>query len=471
MKKRLFSIIGPTQLLNVLTLIEAEKEYTVELEDYLLIHDTGVKDLNHYMYKVIQNMAKIHRWKKIIYLNPNSFYGKTRILRELDSTVFDEVYLARNFRHVDECIIELYKKRSKIIIYGDTLGFFDSIADRENISEVRLIIPVIPKSSYNKLKFGKVPIIHINKNYLFDVLKKLKCEFEKVKEIEAINFENIDTLFLTSYYSKVNYCTLEEEIDVYKDAFFRFISNENVMLKAHPRDDMKICEQFKNKLSSISNENEYIYSDFLNAVPMEILLYLFDVKKVVTIRSTAILSAFLINPDIEVCYLDTHFQIEKEGTIQIQQKEFFKYIFENKESIIEGREVIVPVDKEINSSEWYLIELFYSKEEQIKGKIKLVKQLTTSRKIIAYGGGGFLNYLLPYFEEYDVKLDYIVDNSVKEKNTFFYSIPIINKEFLPTIEPKPYILVTSSYEHEIKMDLLRLSFEKYADWIGFFQND
>lgn len=469
MKKRLFSIIGPTQLLNVLTLIEAEKKNTVESEDYLVIHDTGVKDLNHYMYKVIQTMAKIHRWKKIIYLNPNSFYGKTSILRELDSTVFDEVYLARNFRQVDECIIELYKKCAKIIIYGDTLGFFDSITDRKNISEVRLIIPVIPRSAYDKLKLDKVPIIHINKNYLFDVLKRLKCEFEKVKEIEAINFENIDTLFLTSYYSKIKYCTLEEEIDVYKDAFFKFISNENVMLKAHPRDDMKICEQFKNKLLSISNENEYIYSDFLNAVPMEILLYLFDIKKVVTIRSSAILSAFLINPNIEVCYLDTNFQIEKQGTIQIQQKEFFKYVFDNKNSIVENRQIIVPFDKEIDSSEWYLIELLYSKEAEIKSKIKLVKQVAKERNIIAYGGGSFLKYLFTYFEEYDVKLEYIVDNSVKEENTFLDNIPIINKEFLPTIEPKPYILVTSSYEQEIQIDLLRLNFEKYADWIGFFQ--
>lgn len=469
MKKRLFSIIGPTQLLNVLTLIEESKDVG-NSEDYLIIHDTGVSDVNHPIYKSIEVMATIHNWEKIVYLNPNNFYGSKSIFEELDFIIFDEVYLARNFRHIDECIIENYKKNASIIIYGDTLGFFDSLTERETINEVRLIIPVIPSSAYKQLKKKNIPIKYIEKKHLFFVLERLKRVFENV--IKISNFKSIDTLFLTSYYSKVNYCTLEEEIAIYEEAYKKFIAeeNKNIMLKAHPRDDKEICKSLKKELSYKYDEKNHIYHDFLNAIPMEILIYLLDIKKIVTIRSSAVLSAYLIDPNIEVCYLDINFEIEKKGSLQIQQKNFFKYVFEHRQEIINSIPIIVPLDKEIKTFEWYLIELFYSKEEEIKSKIKLIKQLLPKRKIIAYGAGEFFKYIFRYLEEYDITLDYIVNNNVKEKNTFLYNIPIINKEDLKDITPKPYILVTSSYEHEIKLDLLKLDFNKYADWIGFFNN-
>lgn len=466
MKKRLFLCNGPTQVLNVLTIIE-ESKYQDKYIDILCIHSTFVKsDLQHPISKAILNLASLHSWEKVIYLDSNYNFSYTE---EFWYNLFGvdelhEIFVVRNHGFINSITINLYSN-AKIIVYGDSLGIFDSIIIDESFSnvridEVRLIIPMFSTTRLpvilNKLSIHIIPI-----EYLKEVIKKVA---NNLKELESLDYSLEYNFYLTSYFSQLGWSSFEEEIAIYSSHIEQMYSKSDVIyLKPHPRDHTKIADTLYLDLKD-KNYNVFFLKSELQGYPLEIFPEILKVNTISMAASTANIGIKVLYPDIALNSINTE---------EVKINSELKYVLDNNllYAITE-----LPKDN-------YLVNTtntFQERYERHSMKVdKILKEFyqkynLNKRDVYFYGSGSYLyeHQFVEKINKLGVKLlKGILDSSKEKEGTPFFEYKVYHRSIIEKFiieNKKPYILITSSYYEEIANYLMSIGLVENEDYFNLY---
>lgn len=217
--------------------------------------------------------------------------------------VYDEIYMFFDATLIG-CLLN--KQKIKYILLEDGTDCFKSkyknnyesickkiyIAIRRKILKIFNIydlamspnIKMVEVNDKKDLRIQHENIKECPKKELFKSLNEK--EKEKILKIFSENFENISNLsnknlILTQPLSEDGLCNNEsEKIKIYKSIIEEHVGNDNVIIKAHPREKTNYKEAFKNI------KNVFVITE---KFPLEILGFLnINFEKVITIFSTSI---------------------------------------------------------------------------------------------------------------------------------------------------------------------------------------
>lgn len=454
--KRLFTINGPTQMLNILIQIENSKTSKEKYEDYLAIFHIDSKEKNPYIHEVIEKISTFHKWRKIEFFEGNINAVKTIYSRfNFDKNDVDELYLVRNWVTNNEIFQDAFPQ-AKVIIYGDSFGIFDSIVSPNyKIEKINLIIPALSiKYSSEKDITNKIQIIPKEKTY--KILNQIASLFTN-------NYNNTVTLFMSSYFSKVYFMTLEQEIDFY---FGLIKSNHEkerlIILKPHPRDEGKIINELYNRLL-VEGYIAEIIDDTLKAIPIEVLIFILKIDKIVSMISSGLASVKFLKPELKLIYDD------------LSEVESLKITKEFSDALIMNKELIEKVSAD-NSKIIYLnsdvgsMGKFSSKYSEVEDLLELcLFNQSNNKEIIAYGAGGrYLKYS-DLIAEKGINISRIIDSNSSREGEYFDSKRIISKYTFQQISTKNnkkfFIIIMSSFANDIEWFLYTLGYKKYIDFI------
>lgn len=333
-RKRVITCQGTIQLITALSVMayrtEEEKSALDTFENYLVIYDlcAPAQQINDFI-SLIQKIAKsLASWKSIVYISPDQL---TVISDKLNNTseanlfksIYNlvgtdeaaEIYLCRNWQFGNQLLINAYRKAQKIC-YGDSIGIYFSAN-----SSAFFVDQSPPKLSFNK------NLIH---TFVTAPKQKLKRQMNRIQSwlgfktiLKAVEFDqgyftlpdimgeeppmkhkkisssyileivtsltdlvNIDyvvclhkkigdapvAVLLTSNFSEAGRMDHDDELT----AYLRFLKAANLapgtvlLLKPHPRDDLKKVQQLQERLSDLFDDVIVLAELELFFLPFEI---------------------------------------------------------------------------------------------------------------------------------------------------------------------------------------------------------
>lgn len=472
MKERLFLCNGPMQVLNILTLIEDQGNKN-NYNDYLFIYGTFVgKDSSHPIYKAIEELSKFHNWFKVIYSYDDSKfkYDKKELFDLLKCENFHEIYVVRNRGSINKFIINSYES-AEIIVYGDSLGTFDSLVNDgveyyPRIDEVRSIVPIFMTNKFNYL-IENLNIKKIDKKFFVSIVNKIveKGSWDK----NSLTGEY--TVYLTSYYSKLGWCTLQEEIELYTSHVKDSIClNDKILIKPHPRDTENIARALKNKLTEEGYIVDVLESSILTSYPFELFPAFVKVNNIVTLASTSLMSFNLLYPEIQTKTISAEFFGNK-----VMNKRLKEYLMDFR-NILNQYNNIEYLD---GNGFVYGFNSYQEKSDILRNKINtkvqtLCNSVTKEKDIVLlYGAGSYLyeHDILDEFKNSEIDVYGILDSSLEKSGSSFLGLEIMHTSFLEEMlinGTNVRIAITSSFQNQISFYLESLGLKENVDYYKLF---
>lgn len=333
-QKRIITCQGTIQLitaLSVMTYRATEENSPIEAsENYLVIYDLYAppEQINDFVSLIKQIATSLGIWKSIVYIAPEQL---TAIAGKLHNTseskifeiVYDlvgtdkaaEIYLCRNWQFGNQLLISAYKTAKKIC-YGDSIGIYFSsnssaffatqqpprlsakekivhmfIAgpkqhlrkQRDRIQEQLRLKTILKAIEFDKGYFvlpdvmGEVPPMtykNIGAGYILDAIASLTglVNTDYVTQLHHAIGDAPVAVLLTSNFSEAGRMSYEDELIAYS----QFLSaadlspNSVLIIKPHPRDDLKKIQQLQDYLSVLFSKVIVLSEPELFFLPFEI---------------------------------------------------------------------------------------------------------------------------------------------------------------------------------------------------------
>lgn len=309
---RLISIQGPTQLLNVLSILRSQEtnpEYK-ESQDYLIIGGLCVDSLSlKKIEKICQQIARVWNFKQIFCLNNLerlyilkifSFKDCIKSLKKSTNLEFvDAVYVCRNWQFFNEVLLSSYPQAHKIC-YGDGLGYLDLNSNfwsqpvnpegLVDVDEICVIAPVAEDATV----FNRYPIQQIHPNHFCSVV------LESAKQISGLekycrelskNINDSLTVVLTSNHTEAGIIKdYKNELDCYLSCILPYTQeNELILVKGHPRQQLHQSTNLVKKLRTLGRNALEI--DRFNRISIELFIPFLHINKLISFSSSSCVSA------------------------------------------------------------------------------------------------------------------------------------------------------------------------------------
>ena len=333
-RKRIITCQGTIQLVTALSVVayraETEKSALDTFDNYLVIYGlyAPAQQINDFI-SLIQKIANsLASWKSIAYISPDQL---TAIADKLDDTseasifriVYNlvgtdeaaEIYLCRNWQFGNQLLINAYRKAQKIC-YGDSIGIYFSANSSAffmaqsppKISFKKSLVHTFVTAPKQKLKgqinriqswlgiktilkavefdqgyftlpdiMGEEPFMEykkISSSYILDAVTSLTdlvntdyvvCLHKKIGDAPV-------AVLLTSNFSEASRMVYDDELT----AYLRFLKAANLasgtvlLIKPHPRDDLKKIQQLQERLSDFFADVIVLAEPELFFLPFEI---------------------------------------------------------------------------------------------------------------------------------------------------------------------------------------------------------
>ncbi len=323
--KRIVTCQGSIQLIAALSALfyKDQSERTTE-QNYLVIYELYAPDQQQHEFAAfIQRMAEaVCPWESIVYLTPDRLNA---IGYQLDSTPphriynavhqwigldqIDELYLCRNWQFTNQLLSNAYPSARRIC-YGDGIGLyfsehsavvrrpftppptpaqpidwagwkarslFHQIRERLNLKTKLYSMPfdfgyfVLPDI------FGEtppMPIVQLEPATLLALFEKFRAfvDAAQVAEVQTATKNAPVSILLTSNFSEGERLSQAQEIEAYREflIFHKILPNSVLVIKPHPRDDLRKIHDLKEKLSNLYQEIIIITEPNLFFLPFEI---------------------------------------------------------------------------------------------------------------------------------------------------------------------------------------------------------
>lgn len=322
-KSRLIIVQGPSQLLNVLSVLsfqQANGEYR-ECEDFLVLGGfCGNSTSAQGMIKICIQLSQVWNFKDIfLLLNLErlfrryhySFLATIRLLKNsIGLQNVDVVYTCRNWQFINEVFLSAYPGARKIC-YGDGLGLLDlnnefwckSSHNPQGLVEIHEAYLITPIEGHEKA-FRNCNINIVNPDFFKSVVYKGAEYVEGLSEYCQKISSQVNgpiTFVSTSNLTEAKYVkNLEEEIDCYLSCILPYSQeNDVILVKGHPRQTSNQSEVLCNKLNQLG-QNAILVSEF-NQVPIEGFIPFLEISKAITCASWSSVSlAYLCKCEIVI---------------------------------------------------------------------------------------------------------------------------------------------------------------------------
>lgn len=332
--RRIITCQGSIQLVTALSVLKyrEKQQRNLNYENYLVIYDLNApeKQIEEFAAFIQKMASKLLDWQAITYISPEKLKDisnkltSTRpdklfqIVHSLVGTeLTEEIYLCRNWQFSNQLFINAYPLAEKIC-YGDSIGIYFSSTStaffatttKEN-QEHQLSLPALIfnwiRSCKNKVKalienwkeqlqlktvlatvefdrgyfvlpeimgeLPPMPTVTLDKTYILDNFQRLRSlanpdyiarTKEKIAGVPVI-------ILLTSNLSEACRISVDDEIIAYRE----FLSSQGredtvLVIKPHPRDDIKKIERLKHSLADLFNHILVLWEPELFFLPFEV---------------------------------------------------------------------------------------------------------------------------------------------------------------------------------------------------------
>ena len=311
-RKRIITCQGTIQLITALSVMayrtEEEKSAPDTFENYLVIYDlyAPAQQINDFICLIQKIANSLASWKSIVYISPDQLTAitdklnntsKVNIFKSIYNLVGTdeaaEIYLCRNWQFGNQLLINAYRKAQKIC-YGDGIGTYFSdnspaffaaqappnLSLKKKLTNTFLAAPKQQlKKQINKIQawlgFKTVlKVIEFDQGYftLPDIMgeeppmehKKISPSYILDTVTSLTDLVNSDyvvylhkkvgdapvAVLLTSNFSEAGRMAYDDELTAYL-GFLKaanLASGTVLLLKPHPRDDLKKIQQLQERL-------------------------------------------------------------------------------------------------------------------------------------------------------------------------------------------------------------------------------
>jgi len=276
-KKRLITVQGPIQLINVVSTLCYEKDRykDISYNDTLCVYGLHSEKLSEYLLL----LKEVWTWSSVVILSEKSKYSSHE-LRSLVGENFHEIYLCRNYMHYyDKQIMATYHNAYKIS-YGDGLGFIEMNQFPATIPFDMLKFVIGIEQSKNAIS---------NKVYQITPLKYTKTLIDRILQLDAIRtpissfFTKIDTfyknhqkyLITLANLTETKYTSnIEKEIKFYSSFINGAIDSDNLkesifIIKPHPRETLNQSQLLQDYLRT-QNIESVVIDNAISLLPVEL---------------------------------------------------------------------------------------------------------------------------------------------------------------------------------------------------------
>ena len=350
--KRIITCQGSIQLMAALSAMtfrdQQQPNSSIKYENYLVIYELYSPDKQHlafaeFITKIAESFCS---WTKIIYLSPDlvdSFFQRinSNSPKKLYQSVYDligvesanEIYLCRNWQFTNSLLLNAYESATKIC-YGDGIGlyfsensavsrqpdfqlkidgFIDWLGWKFHGLEQRFRKAFNLKTTLKQIQFdigyfvlpdifGEVPpmpTIILDRSNLLNIFRRFThlLDTNYVSSLKQETSNSSISILLTSNLSEAKRLSQQDEIFAYREFLIShgIRSNNVLLIKPHPRDDIHKIQLLKAELSDLYQKVIIIEQPELFFLPFEILfLQTFsEILSSVEIRVFAVSSACL----------------------------------------------------------------------------------------------------------------------------------------------------------------------------------
>jgi hypothetical protein len=330
MKKSLLAVQGPLQFVAgflAMQWFEQIKNDPEECTSVLLLYDfLAPESIELELVEVINRLASVHEWHSVIFIGGKSmevimngtYSNSIRKLRDtIGESVFDEIYLARDYcGHGSSLIMNAYKSASRII-YGDSLGIVGNEAGinvfnwqapmRSILSVAKRFLRRCLYGGPDRLRFEVAVLtlpITCSADYLDDITLWIPAKEFVVATVKSI-YDNLNELsqycdhliaaagdtdrrlFLLSNLHGSGLMSKENEIDLYLDVIKEMAEKgSTILLKAHPRNSNEVLQTLADRLQS-SYKIVAIDDGELSRIPIELWVRLIKGCEIIPMFSTS----------------------------------------------------------------------------------------------------------------------------------------------------------------------------------------
>ncbi len=299
-------------------------------ENYLVIYDlyAPAEQINDFVSLIKQIATSLGNWKSIVYIAPEQLAAIADQLHHTSESntfkfVYDlvgideaaEIYLCRNWQFSNQLLINAYKTAKKIC-YGDSIGIYfsatssaffaaqpsQSFSFREKVIHALVTAPKQRLRNYRDRIQARLGLKTILKTVGFDqgyfalpdvmgemppmAYKKIDAGYilETIASLTGLVNANYVTqlhhviddapvaVLLTSNFSEAGRMSYDNELK----AYFQFLSADDLLsntvlvIKPHPRDDLKKIQKLQDNLSVIFSKVVILSEPELFFLPFEI---------------------------------------------------------------------------------------------------------------------------------------------------------------------------------------------------------
>lgn len=307
----LLAIQGPTQFIAAYVAFCwcNENVYKEKSDATLLIYDTSVSPENEFFFQdSIRKLAGTTNFREIIFIDEHEMskiskvHYRDAIVRfkeNINEEHFDYIYLARSFGSFGTKLIsDVYSKSFKIE-YGDSFGLvgnekyiemsyldilkkpiisFKMILKRHIYQQYHkktqfdltvLSMPLIWDSKYLNNKTVIIP----NKIFVkgkFSQISDLLLDLQNYCRELLVGTHEFCNLYLLSNFYNSGFCTLENEVNLYKEVILRTATlKQRIILKNHPRGSQEVLSRLKVELKDSFDVKIIDNADF-SFMPIEL---------------------------------------------------------------------------------------------------------------------------------------------------------------------------------------------------------
>lgn len=285
-------------------MVHRDQNASVGYQNYLVIYELYAPDQQHREFAAfIQKMAEsVCDWINIVYFapetintisrclnstSPQKIYGSIYDLIEVETA--DEIYLCRNWQFTNLLLLNAYRSAQKIC-YGDGIGIYfseTSAVSRQPANPIKftgsidwfgwklhgleqrirkalnlktILYPIEFDIGYFVLPeiFGEMPpmpTITVDRSALSKVFEQLThlLDGNDMNQLQTVIADSPVSILLTSNLSELKRLSQHHEILAYREFLLSHgvRSDEILLIKPHPRDDIEKIQSLKASLSNL----------------------------------------------------------------------------------------------------------------------------------------------------------------------------------------------------------------------------
>jgi hypothetical protein len=302
-KKRMFLVNGPTQALNVISIINDARDENSQVQDFAILGNFSVKyEENEPIKEATRLILDLHKWTQIKDITDKEagigeLYGNGRysacmeaIYNAIGIGYVDELYMINNSRGPLTIMMGRSYESGKIVIYGDAFGIIDSAFGNgfARIDEIVTFLPI----EYSKGFLNCFSHRFLSKEILSDTINQFIASSEKLREALDYLKDLTDAgsvILATVQFAEWDMMDLNHEVDMYVKAVERNCApGSKVFIKEHPRCIIKKrITLLTESLSEKGYKCVHIHDDILRFIPIEVLCSYIPFQKIISTASTS----------------------------------------------------------------------------------------------------------------------------------------------------------------------------------------